>query len=121
MPAQTPESFAAFQGQIKAELAKAYEAKRLKLEELLAILYILGQAPDENTLRFFVWGFADSFPVLQQFTRTQEAGTKRDFELEVQKLVSRLIKTDPAQAVQLAKEAMREGATLEELKKKYNL
>lgn len=117
----TNSSYQEYQNKIKQHLAQWYEQQKLKLEELLAILYILGQAEDEKTLQFFVRGFSPSFPVLADLIMDEQQVEKESYDDQVQQLMSELIKKDPLQAVALAKEAMQGGMTIEELKNKYTI
>ena len=104
---------------IKLQLARALETGKLSMEDLLAILFILGQTNTVEELSMFVEIFADSFPVLHSIHLQSHEHTKRNIEGAVKKAVSKILMTDPIRATQLAKEALNKQANWDELVKKY--
>ena len=116
---KTDKAYQELEQKIKIQLAQDYEGKRLKLEEMMSILWILGQTTSVLELETFLEVFADSFAVLKHIQLGKRAGEKVNIEAKVRKVVSKLVATDPLRATQLAKDGLRKDITWDELVKKY--
>jgi hypothetical protein len=107
------------QENVKGQLIQDLNLHKISVEELMAILYILGQTSTVYELEAFVDIFSDTFPTLKSISLDREETAKTDTEAKVKKVVSKLVQKDPMRATQLAKEALQSGASWDELLKKY--
>jgi hypothetical protein len=116
---QTTKSYQDLQLKIKLQLARGLELKKIKIEELMAILFILGQTNTTDELEMFVEIFSDSFPILKTIHLQTHEHTKRNIEVSVKKTISKILLVDPIRATQLAKEALQKNVNWDDLVKKY--
>ena len=116
---QTSLTYKDFELKIKLQLARGLEMRKLTMEDLMAILFILGQTQTIEELEMFVEIFADSFPISKSIHLQKHEHTKRNIEEAVKKAISKILMVNPLRATQLAKEALNKGANWDELVKKY--
>ena len=107
------------QKRVKESLIQDLYLQKITPEQLLAILYVLGQASDADTLESFIEIFSDVFPNLKILLLNKEESEKSDLETRVKDLVSKLILKDPIKATELAKDALQHSMPWEEIEKKY--
>jgi len=115
----TEKTYLAAQEKVKAMLATALKIKALDAEELMVILYILGQTSTTVELESFIDIFSESFPVLGDYAVSQKAELKGDLEERVKTAVSKIVQEDPLRAAEITKEALKPGAVWEEMIKKF--
>lgn len=114
-----PQTYEELQQKIELDLAKAVDANRISKEDLMPILFLLGQTSTLLELETFVDIFSDSFPVLKTVQFEKRAQVKMNFEEKVRKVVSKLVFSDPKRAAEITKAALQKGATWEDLLDKY--
>jgi hypothetical protein len=100
---------------IKALMARSLKMSTEKPENVIAMLFLLGQAEDFDELSMFIEMFAPSFPELQVIGEQQKETTRESIEKRVTAAVGRIVNENPVLAVKIAKEAQRPGITWEEL------
>lgn len=111
--------YIALQDEVKQQLADFYEIGKIKLEELMAVLYIFSFTETAEELNAFVHIFADSFPVLKEVQIKHTATEKVNMEHSVLDVVKKVLPKNPALAAKLSKEAAKGGMTMERLTEKY--
>lgn len=120
MPALTIEdTFLSLQNRIKSILSRAFQLKNIGAEELLAILFVLKQANNENELACFTDIFSNSFPILQEIPEEKKEIELEDMEQKVRKALSKIVRTDPLKATEIAKATLKPGITWEELLNRF--
>ena len=107
------------QDKVKAMLIKALKIKAITTEELMAVLYILGQTDTALELETFIDIFSGSFPVLSQYSDEKRSFAKDELVAKVKDIVSKLVHEDPLKATEIAKAALEPGATWEKLKEQF--
>ncbi len=112
-------AFISLQNQVKNQLADFFDKGKIRLEELMAILYLFSFTETVEELQNFILLFGDSFPVLQDLAVKQEASTKQSLDQSLAVLVQNVLKKDPVLAVKLGKEASQKGVTMEQILEKY--
>ena len=112
----TDKTYLAIQDKVKNMLITALKIKAISSEELMAVLFILGQTSTTLELETFLDIFKDSFPVLGQYSEEKREVAKVDLEERVKVAVSKLVHKDPLKATEIAKAALKSGVTWEELK-----
>lgn len=112
-------TYPAMQSEVKAMLVKAFKIKAIGVEDLLAILFILGQTHNSTELESFVDIFSDSFPVLKDYSVSKKSAAKGDLEEKVRKIVSKMVADDPLKATEIAKAALKSGVTWEDLVEQF--
>ncbi len=115
----TDKTYLAMQAEIKSMLVQAFKIKAIGVEDLLAILFILGQTNNSLELETFVDIFSDSFPVLKDYEVSHRGEKKSDLEERVRKIVSKMVAEDPLKATEIAKAALKPGMTWDELIKEF--
>ena len=115
----TDKAYLEMQEEIKVLLIKALKIKAITGEELMAVLFILGQASTAFELETIIEIFSDVFPVLSEFASDRKEVAKGDLEERVKVAVSKLMETDPIKATEIAKAALEPDITWEEIKKTY--
>ena len=115
----TDKAYLVMQEEIKSTLAQAFKIKAIGMEDLLAILFILGQTDNSLELETFVDIFSDSFPVLKDYEVGKRSETKSGLEEKVRQIVSKMVSKDPLKATEIAKAALKPGMTWENLKKEF--
>lgn len=111
--------YVALQDEVKQQLADFYEIGKIKLEELMAVLYIFGFTETVEELRAFLIIFADSFPVLKEVQIKQKIADKIVMESSIVDVVKKVLPKNPALAAKLSKEASKSGMTMEKILKIY--
>lgn len=115
----TDKAYTAMQEEIKSTLVNAFKIKAIGVEDLLAILFILGQTDNSLELEAFVDIFSDSFPVLKDYEVGKRSETKTNMEERVRQIVSKMVALDPLKATEIAKAALKQGMTWDELTKEF--
>jgi len=115
----TDKAYLAMQEEIKSALVNAFKIKAIGVEDLLAILFILGQTDNAPELEAFVDIFSDSFPVLKDYEVGKRSEAKTGLEERVRKIVSKMVAQDPLKATEIAKAALQQGMTWDELMKEF--
>lgn len=115
----TAPTYGELQQKIKLHLARAMELNQLDSEDLLTILFIFGQTSNLLELELFLDIFSDAFPVLKTVEIEKRTRIKVNIEEKVQKVVSKLVFTNPKRAAEIAKAALSKDASWDELVKKY--
>ncbi len=118
-PKAKDQAYLAMQNQIKSTLVQAFKIKAIEVDDLLAILFILGQTENSFQLETFIEIFSDSFPVLKDYAVSKKSDAKSDLDERVRKIVSKIVATEPLKATEIAKAALKAGTTWEELKKQF--
>ena len=113
------QSYLVLQSKIKLLLARAMETRKIAIEELMAILFILGQTTTTLELEAFVEIFSDTFPVLKTVQLERSEREKINIQDKVKRVISALVLTDPLRAAQLAKDALKKDADMAKLLEKY--
>lgn len=113
------QSYLELQSRIKLLLARALEVRKITIEELLAILFILGQTTTTFELEAFVEIFADVFPVLKTVQLEKSEKEKINVQDRVKTVISKMVLSDPLRAAQLAKDALQKDISWEKLTAKY--
>jgi inorganic pyrophosphatase/exopolyphosphatase len=111
--------YTALQDEVKQQLADFYEMGKIKLEELMAVLYIFSFTETAQELQAFLVIFADSFPVLKEVQIKQKAADKITMEHSVVDVVKKVLPKNPALAAKLSKEASKSGMTMEKILEIY--
>src|SRR5258708_1573183 len=98
-------SYEELQQKIKLHLSQAVEMNKISNENLLAVLFLLGQTTNVLELETFVEIFADAFPVLKTVEMEKRSKAKINIEEKVKKVVSKLVFTNPKRATEITKAA----------------
>ncbi len=115
----TDKVYLAMQEEIKSMLVQAFKIKAIGVEDLLAILFILGQTNNSLELETFVDIFSDSFPVLKDYEVGKRSEAKSGLEEKVRQIVTKMVAQDPLKATEIAKTALKPGMTWDELIKEF--
>jgi hypothetical protein len=115
----TEETFESLQARVKDRLGEALKRKIIAVDELMAILYLLGQSKTVDELTMFLEIFSADFPVLARIHEGQREHAKGGMESRIKKAVSRILAIDPMLATEITKAAMKPGMTWDELKSEY--
>ncbi|HRY91133.1 MAG TPA: hypothetical protein P5229_02205 [Candidatus Gracilibacteria bacterium] len=107
--------FLELQNKVKMILARGYQLKTINPENLLASLYILGQAKNRFELENFIELFSAAFPFLKEIREEKVAEARENLEEKVKLVLSSLVKKDPLLATKIAKAALEPGMTWEKL------
>ena len=118
METNTP-GYVELQNDLKLFLAKELESKRISVEEIMAILLIFGQTSTVEDIDGFVEIFRETFPVLGDFGSTRSEGQKLEVKDQVKETIIRILATDPMRASQLAKDALRNDLSWDQLVEQY--
>lgn len=104
---------------LKTLVNEEFQKQKLDMASLMAILFALGQAKNKEELVYTANAFADRFPVIDAFLKEIGSQEKKSLESDISTIIKKIVATDPAKAVQIAKDAMQPGMTLEKLTEKY--
>lgn len=107
------------QNKVKTILTRSFQLKKIDEPSLLACLYILSQAQSQYELEAFINLFSDSFPVLKEIGEQQVESAKESLESRVREALSRVVKTAPLKATEIAKASQEPGMTWEKLVARY--
>lgn len=107
------------QSKIKNHLADYYEMDRIKLEELLAILNILGNAQNYDELKSYLSVFSNSFPVLKDVFEIETNSEMESAKFSVSTLVQEILPINPKLASELAAFASNKNVSFEEVVKAF--
>ncbi len=118
-PKAKDQAYLAMQNQVKSTLVQAFKIKAIEVDDLLAILFILGQTENSFQLETFIDIFSDSFPVLKDYAVTKKSEVKSDLDERVRKIVSKMVAAEPLKATEIAKAALKPGATWDDLKQQF--
>ena len=91
----------------------------IDLIELQGLLLILGQCEDENELRNMISVFAEDNASLRHILELEKTDIREAAEVDIQKIVSLMIKDNPTRAKELADFAVKEGATLDTIRNEF--
>ncbi|MFA6992472.1 MAG: hypothetical protein WC269_04320 [Candidatus Gracilibacteria bacterium] len=117
--AAVSKEYVALQDEVKHQLADFYEIGKIKLEDLMAVLYIFSFTESASELSAFISIFSDSFPVLKEIQIKHRAEDKVAMESSVLDVVKKVLPKDPALAAKLSKEAAKGGMTMDKLLEVY--
>ena len=115
----TAVSYKELQNKIKLHLAQAVEMNRISHEDLLGVLFLLGQTSTLLELETFVEIFADAYPVLKTVEIEKRSLAKGNVEEKVRKVVSQLVFTNPKRATEITKAALDKNVSWDELVKNF--
>ena len=115
----TAVSYKELQNKIKLHLAQAVEMDRISHEDLLGVLFLLGQTSTLLELETFVEIFADAYPVLKTVEIEKRSLAKGNVEEKVRKVVSQLVFTNPKRATEITKAALDKNVSWDELVKNF--
>lgn len=87
--------------------------------QLQSMLLILSEAKNENEIEIALDVFADQFPTFETVLTDIETDEIEEDEIDVQKIVSRIIKEDPKFADEVAKYALDKKVSADELKAQF--
>ncbi len=104
---------------IKKILTGEFQRNQMQLKELMALLYILGQANSQEELISLVHIFSSTIPSLHDVEEMQRSDNKKQLESEAEELIRSIIMTNPIEAADMATMAMK-GASVAEIKNKYS-
>ncbi len=107
------------QSKVKNFLADYYEMDRIKLEELMAILKIMGNAQSYEELKSYLVAFSNSFPVLKDVLENEERDVRSDIEFSVSDIVGKILPIDPNLASTVARFAADRHVSFEEIVQAY--
>lgn len=107
------------QSKIKTLLSESFKIKAISIEDMLAILFILGQTENAYELEAFIDIFSNSFPVLKDYQIEKKSKSKTELETIIKDIVSDMISTDPLKATEIAKIALKPNISMEEIVKQY--
>lgn len=116
---KTQVTYEELQQKIKLYLAESVELNKLNTEDLMAILFLLGQTSTVLELETFVDIFSDSYPVLKTVHMEKRSQTKVNIEEKVHKVVSKLVFKNPKRAAEITKAALKKDAVWEELVQQF--
>jgi len=116
---ETALTYQELEQKVKLELAQAVENNKISNENLLAVLFLLGQTSTVLELETFMEIFSDAFPVLKNMDITKRAGIQTNMEDKVRKVVSQLVFTDPKRASDITKAALKKDAKWDELVQEF--
>ena len=111
--------YTVLQDEVKQQLADFYEMGKIKLEELMAVLYIFSFTETVTELQAFLVIFADSFPVLKEVQIKNRADAKVVMETSIVDVVKKVLPKNPALAAKISKEASKSGMTMEKILEIY--
>jgi len=112
-------AYITLQNQVKNQLADFLERGKMKVEEVMAILYLFSFTQTVEELQAFILLFADSFPVLNNLAVQEEVSRKQAFDQQLAMLVQNVLKKDPQLAAHIGKEVSKKGITMEQILQKY--
>jgi len=112
-------AYITLQNQVKNQLADFLERGKMKVEEVMAILYLFSFTQTVEELQAFILLFADSFPVLNNLAVQEEVSRKQAFDQQLAMLVQNVLKEDPQLAAHIGKEVSKKGITMEQILQKY--
>ena len=92
---------------------------RISHEDLLGVLFLLGQTSTLLELETFVEIFADAYPVLKTVEIEKRSLAKGNVEEKVRKVVSQLVFTNPKRATEITKAALDKNVSWDELVKNF--
>ena len=107
--------FQSLQNKVKMILARGVQLKTIDMENLLATLYILGQANSYPELEAFIELFSEHFSFLKEIGEKKMEAARESLEDKVKNVLSAIVKKDPFKATQIAKAALESGMTWEKL------
>jgi len=120
MTAGTADSkFIELRESIKKQIVRAFKAKKLKLEEVAAILFFLAFAENYIELQTFFDLLAPQYPVLASLQEDMKIDARINFENKIKAALHDLMLTDPMRAAVFSKAALKQGVTWEELAKDF--
>jgi hypothetical protein len=112
-------AYITLQNQVKNQLADFLERGKMKVEEVMAILYLFSFTQTVEELQAFILLFSDSFPVLNNLAVQEEVSRKQAFDQQLAMLVQNVLKKDPQLAAHIGKEVSKKGITMEQILQKY--
>lgn len=112
---KTDQHYVQLREKIKALMSRSLKMSTERPENVIAMLFLLGQAEDYEELSMLIEMFTPSFPELSVIGEEQ----KESVENRVTAGVSRIINKNPVLAVKISKEAQKPGVTWEELVEKF--
>jgi hypothetical protein len=105
--------------QVMREIANHLSANKLSLAESLALLKMLSLADNIDELQRLIVLLSDRFPLLRIFREKDTQSDKIQDEQEVQRLVAKILKSDPLLAAEVSKAIMKKDYSLSDLKSQY--
>ncbi len=109
------DSFSQLQLSVKKALNDDLQKGKIDVFEMMAAMYICGQARDEEQLREAIDMFSEDFGALG-YVLSQEQGHEREtFETDVQDVLSRMLKDNPTKATEVAKYIEGKDVTISDL------
>lgn len=104
---------------VHEQMGKDLREGRLDPIEMQSINLLLANIEDDNELGTVIKVMSDRFPTFLAVLKADQEEVQEAAELDIQAIVSRMIKDDPVKANELASFAMDENVTLEELEAKF--
>ena len=113
------DSYTQLQAEIKNALNEDFQRDSINIIQLMSILAILGESKNEAELRELVDIYSSDFAALQSIMDKEAGAEQQEYEADVQTIVERMIKDDPALATELAKFAAQDDVTVDQLIEKF--
>lgn len=96
-------TFLELQANIKKALNQDVQAKKLQFMDLMAIMWILGQAKDEAELRAVIEIYKSDYSALNDVLEKEKSMQTEAKEQDLQLIISAFLQDDPIKATELLK------------------
>jgi len=86
------------QSEIKKALNQDFKNKKIEFIDLMAILWILSQAKDENELNILLEAYRSDYSSLDYLLSNKESKQKEEFTQNIQTMLASYLKENPDEA-----------------------
>lgn len=104
---------------LRSALAEGLRRKEIPLPQFVALCLILSKAETDDELSILTHVFAEDYPSLAHMVSQEKEVLRESVEEVVQGYISHVIRTDPLEAVNIGKAALKAGMTINELQKLF--